>query len=182
MTSYLDLRVIARLRITFILIVLLALVTTLPFSVGAATTFTDPQNTVSFQVPDGWQQDTTAANPGLIVQYITTNPSGAFNLVSAVLPDGTTLDAAILRVIAGLQAQYSDYQQTNLSSVTVAGEQGTELDYTATSSAGTLVAVSQILVPHNGILYFLTLAAQPQDIGAIQTAGAPILLSWQWLS
>jgi hypothetical protein len=38
------------------------------------------------------------------------------------------------------------------------------------------------MVQHNGILYLLTLAAQPQDIAAIQTTGAPILLSWQWLS
>lgn len=74
------------------------------------------------------------------------------------------------------------YQQTNSSPASVAGEQGVELGYTATSSDGTLVAVSQILAPHNGTLYFLTLAAKPQDIGAIQTASIPILSSWQWLS
>ena len=169
-------------RTLFALLMLLALVISVSPPVGAMTTFTDPQNGFSCTLPDGWQQDTAASTPGFVVQYITSNPDGAFNVTSTPLPDGTTIDAVPPLVIARLQQTFSDFQQTNIGPATVAGEQGTELDYTATSSAGTLLATSQIIVQHNGTLYFLTLAARPEDIGAIQTAGAPILLSWQWLS
>jgi hypothetical protein len=93
-----------------------------------------------------------------------------------------TIDAVPQLIIARLQTTFSDFQQTNLGPASVAGEQGAELDYTATNSVGTVVSTAQIMVQHNGILYLLSLAAQPSDIGAIQTAGATILLSWQWLS
>ncbi|MGI8855604.1 MAG: PsbP-related protein [Thermomicrobiales bacterium] len=161
-------------------LLMLAIPPALP--VGAAETFSDPQNRFSFQIPDGWQQDLTASNPALVVQYLTTNPDGAFNVTATPLPDGITIDLVPQLVIARLQKDFSDFQQTSLGAASVAGEQGAELDYTATSSAGTVVATAQILVAHNGTLYLLTLASQPQDIGAIQTAGIPILLSWQWLS
>lgn len=164
------------------IIILAALITISVFPVKAAATFTDPQNRFAFLVPDGWEPDTTAANPGLIVQYVTSNPDGAFNVVATALPDGTTIDAIPQLVIVRLSQRFSDFQQTNLGAATVAGEQGSEVDYTATSSAGTLLAVAQIMVQHNGTLYFLTLAARPEDISAVQTAGIPILLSWQWLS
>lgn len=164
------------------LFVLFSLAALTAFTVGAAETFTDPQSRFSFPIPDGWQQDTTAANPGLVVQYITSNTDGAFNVAATPLPDGTTIDAVPPLVVARLQSTFADFQQTNIGPATVAGVQGTELDYTATSSAGTLVATAQILVQHQGTLYFLTLAARPEDIGAIQTAGIPILLNWQWLS
>ena len=170
-------RVIAR-----ILTALVVLVTLWALPVGAATTFTDPQNTFIFAVPDGWQPDMSAANPGIVVQYLTTNPDGAFNVTTAPLPDGITIDAVPALVISRLSQQYADFQQTNLGTATVAGEPGSELDYTATNSNGTLIATAQIMVQHNGTLYFLTLAARPEDISAIQNAGAPILLSWQWLS
>jgi hypothetical protein len=165
-----------------VLVPLLALAISPAFPVGAAETFTDPQNGFSFQAPDGWQQDLSAANPGLIVQYLTTDPAGAFNVTATPLPDGTTIDAVPPLIIARLQVDFGDFQQANLGPASVAGEQGAELDYTATNSVGTVVATAQIMVQHNGILYLLTLAAQPQDIAAIQTTGAPILLSWQWLS
>lgn len=151
-------------------------------SVGAATTFTDPQNRFSFTLPDGWQQDTAASNPGVIVQYLIANPDGAFNVAATLLPDGTTIDAVSPLIIARLQRDFSDFQQTNIGTASVAGEPGIELDYMATPAGGTLVATAQIMVQHNGILYLLTLAARPPDIGAIQMASAPILLSWQWLS
>ena len=175
-------RVRAIMHYSRFLVVLLALVALPALPVRATTSFTDLQGRFSVLLPDGWQQDTTASNPGLIVQYLTTNPNGAFNIAATPLPDGVTIDDIAQRVSARLQQQYNDYQQTNSSPSSVAGEQGVELDYTATSGDGTLVAVSQILAPHNGTLYFLTLAAKPQDIGAIQTAGIPILSSWQWLS
>ncbi len=165
-----------------IVVALLAVVAAPALPVGATTTFTDPQYRFSFQVPDGWQQDTTAANPGLIAQYLATNPDGAFNVTATPLPDGTAIESIAPLVIARLQKDFGDFQQTNSGPASVADEPGTEVDYTATNGVGTLVATAQILVVHNGILYFLTLATQPQDIGAIQTAGAPILLSWQWLS
>jgi hypothetical protein len=167
-------------RIALILVTLVALVVLPALPVGA-TTFTDPQNRFSVDLPDGWQQD-SADNPGVIVQYLTANPDGAFNIVATPLPDGTTIDAVPQLIIARLSQQYGDFQQTNLGTATIAGEQGSELDYTATSSAGVLLATSQIIVQHSGTLYLLTLAARPEDIGAIQTAGIPILLSWQWLS
>lgn len=161
---------------------LLALAIPAALPVAAAETFTDPQNGFSFQVPDGWQQDVAAANPGLVVQYLATNPDGAFNVTATPLPDGVTIDAVPQRIIARLQTNFSDFQQTSLGPASVAGEPGAELDYTATNSIGTVVATAQIMVQHNGTLYLLSLAAQPPDIGAIQTAGATILLSWQWLS
>jgi hypothetical protein len=147
-----------------------------------AETFTDPQNGFSFQIPDGWQQDLAASNPGLVVQYLATNPDGAFNVTATPLPDGVTIDAVPQLIIARLQTDFGDFQQTSLGPASVGGEQGAELDYTATNSVGTVVATAQIMVQHNGTLYLLSLAAQPPDIGAIQTAGATILLSWQWLS
>ncbi|MGI8688705.1 MAG: DcrB-related protein [Thermomicrobiales bacterium] len=175
-------RAIARSRGFLAMFLALVTLVALPvLTVGATTTFTDPQSRFSVLFPDGWQQDTAASNPGLIVQYLTMDPNGAFNVAATVMPDGMTIDAVAERVGARLQEQYSDYQQTNSGPASIAGEPGTELDYTATSGDGILLAVSQVLVQHNGTLYFLTLAAKPEDIGAIQTAGAPILLSWQWL-
>ena len=168
-------------RIALMLIALVTLVTLPALPVGATTTFTDPQNRFSVDLPDGWQQDSTATNGGIIVQYLTTNPDGAFNVSATPLPNGTTIDAVPQLIIAGLSQQFSDFQQTNLGPATVAGEQGSELDYTATPSGGTLLATSQIMVQHNGILYLLTLAARPDDISAVETAAIPILLSWQWL-
>jgi hypothetical protein len=165
-----------------VLVPILALAIPSALSVRAAETFTDPQNGFSFQIPDGWQQDTTASNPGLVVQYLATNPDGAFNVTATPLPDGVTIDAVPQLIIARLQTDFGDFQQTGLGPASVGGEQGTELDYTATNSIGTVVATTQIMVQHNGTLYLLSLAAQPPDIGAIQTAGATILLSWQWLS
>ncbi len=165
--------------VAFLALVTLVALPALP--VGATTTFTDPQGRFSVLLPDGWQQDTAASSPGLIVQYLTMDPNGAFNVAATAMPDGVTIADVAQRVGARLQQDYSDYQQTNSGPASVAGESGVELDYMATSGEGALLAVSQVLVQHNGTLYFLTLAAKPEDIGAIQTAGAPILLSWQWL-
>jgi len=175
-------RAIARSRgflVAFLALVTLVALPALP--VGATTTFTDSQGRFSVLLPDSWQQDTAASNPGLIVQYLTMDPNGAFNVAATAMPDGMTIADVAQRIGARLQQQFSDYQQTGSGPISIAGEPGTELDYTATSGDGTLLAVSQVLVQHNGMLYFLTLAAKPEDIGAIQTAGAPILLSWQWL-
>ncbi len=169
-----------RTLLTFSMIFILAI--SLAPSVGAETTFTDPQNRFSFTIPDGWQQDTAASNPGIVVQYLTTNPDGAFNVAATPLPDGLAIDAVPPLIVARLQQQFSDFQQTNIGPANVAGEQGVEVDYMATPNGGTLIATAQIIVQHNGTLYFLTLAARPPDIDAIQTAGVPILLSWQWLS
>ena len=125
-------------------------------------------------IPDGWQPDRAAANPGLAAQFLTTNPDGAFNVSTTPLPDGITIDAVPQLVIARLSQQFGDFQQTNLGIATIAGEQGSELDYTATNRAGTVVATSQIMVQHQGVLYLLTLAARPEDIDTIRTAGVPI--------
>lgn len=171
-----------RMRFGFavLMVALLASITATAISVGAAETFTDPQNRFAFAVPDGWQQDTTASGSGVVVQYRTANPDGAFNVTAAPLPDGVTFDMVPQLIVARLQMEYGDFLQTNLIPATVAGEQGMELDYTATNSDGTLLAVAQIMVPHKGTLYLLTLAARPADIAAIQTAGLPIVQSWQW--
>lgn len=171
----------ARFRVVLALFAFLALIVATGTPVGAADTFTDPQGRFSFPIPDGWQPDTAASGTGLIVQYLTADPSGAFNVTANPLPDGVSFDAVPQLVIVRLQKDLGDFQQTNLGPTSVAGEQGAELDYTATNSAGILLAVAQIMVPHNGIIYLLTLAARPEDIGAIQTAGIPILLNWQWL-
>jgi hypothetical protein len=167
-------------RILF-LIASVAFVALPALSIRAAGGFTDPQARFAFDLPDGWQEDTAASNSGLIVQYLTANPDGAFSVTAAPLPDGVTVDAAVQAIGARLQQQFNDYQQTNTGPASVAGEQGVELDYTATNGDGTLLAVSQVIVPHNGTLYLLTMAAQPPDIGAVQSAAAPILTSWRWL-
>ncbi|MDQ6602944.1 MAG: hypothetical protein M3Z19_09480, partial [Chloroflexota bacterium] len=78
-------RVKAIMHYSRFLVVLLALVALPALPVGAATTFTDLQGRFSVLLPDGWQQDTTASNPGLIVQYLTTNPNGAFNIAATPL-------------------------------------------------------------------------------------------------
>ena len=166
----------------FTLVALVALITFPALPARATTTFTDPQNRFSVDIPDGWQPDRTAANPGLAAQFLTANPDGAFNVSTTPLPDGITIDAVPQLIIARLSQQFGDFQQTNLGTATVAGEQGSELDYTATNSAGTVVATSQIMVQHQGVLYLLTLAARPEDIDTIRTAGIPILDSWQWLT
>lgn len=161
-------------RCTALILALVVLVTFPALLVGATTTFTDPQNRFSMDIPDGWQPDRAAANPGLAAQFLTTNPDGAFNVSATPLPDGITIDAVPQLVIARLSQQFGDFQQTNLGIATIAGEQGSELDYTATNRAGTVVATSQIMVQHQGVLYLLTLAARPEDIDTIRTAGVPI--------
>ena len=93
-------------RIALMLIALVTLVTLPALPVGATTTFTDPQNRFSVDLPDGWQQDSTATNGGIIVQYLTTNPDGAFNVSATPLPNGTTIDAVPQLIIAGLSQQY----------------------------------------------------------------------------
>jgi len=103
-------------------------------------------------------------------------------MINSRFPDGMTIDAAVQGVGARLRQQYPDYRQTNIGPTSVAGEPGTELDYTATNSDGTVVAVAQTIVQRNRTLYLVTVAAKPQEIGAVQLAAAPILASWRWLA
>lgn len=165
-----------------LLIGLIALVALPALAVGAADGFTDPQGRFAFDLPDNWQRDDTVASPGLIVQYATADPDGAFSVTAAPLPEGVTIDMVPGLVGARLQAQYPDFQKTDLAPTSVAGEPGAELDYTATGPEGQLLAVAQTLVAHNGTLYLLTVAAKPEALDAGRRAAAPILASWRWLA
>jgi hypothetical protein len=147
---------------------------------GSRGQFTDLQGRFGFALPDGWVRDAAASAPGLVAQYRTAHPDGAFSVTAAPPPAGVTIDAVPQLVEARLRGQYPDYRQTGLGPASVAGEPGAELDYTATAADGQLLAVAQTLVAHNGTLYLITVAAKPSDSDTVRQAAAPMLASWRW--
>ncbi len=148
--------------------------------VGAQGAFTDAEGRFSFAIPTDWQQD-TPDDEDTVVQFQMANPYGTFYVVTDEIPDGATLETFAPMAVAKLKAEWSDFQPTMMQPMLLNGTPAQQIDFTATSS-GQRVAISQVYVMHDDVLYILTIAAPAQNLDILKRQASGIIATWTFLA
>ena len=146
--------------------------------VAADGAFSDDNGQFTFAIPDGWEQKTTKAKD-VVAEFDSTDPLGSFTVALMPAPEDATLDDVMPGLIAKRQARYQSVIAVGTHPVTLAGEDGAQVDFTAISK-GFALTVSEIYAIHNGTIYVVTIATQPRDAGVFMGQASYALGSWQF--
>jgi hypothetical protein len=144
------------------------------------TTYTDTQGRFSFSRPSEWAQQADTSS-GVLVQFNGANPLLSMSIVGAPLSPTVTPDRYLPIVIDQLKRSFPDLSIMDTTRIPVGGEQGTQIDYTGTTS-GARVYFSQIYVLHRGTAYVLTLACQQADADRARQQAIVVVQTWEFLT
>jgi hypothetical protein len=144
------------------------------------TTYTDAQGRFSFSRPSAWTQQSPPGQD-IVVQFNGNSPLLSANIVVTPLPSAVSPDQYLPLVLNQLKTSFPDMATIGTTQTSVGGEQGTQIDYTATAS-GTKVYFSQIYVIHKGTAYVLTLACQQADVDQAKQQAGVVIQTWKFLT
>jgi hypothetical protein len=133
--------------------------------VAGTTTFTDPNGRYAFQVPQEWQAAQTGAQ-GTLAAWQSLDPPGNFQVSTAPLAAGTTLDDFGAQLVKSINAYYPDanVDASKAQSLTLGGLPARRLDYSGTTQ-GTRFQLAQFFLVQGTTGYSMNAVALPSNFG-----------------
>lgn len=163
-------------------VLLCTVVRAAPTPVPGTAPFTDPSGRYTFQTPPEWQPQPVTAQRATR-SWRSENPAGSFQVDTAPVAAGTTLDDYLRQVVANIKQTIPDasVDTGKAQALTLSGLPARRLDYTGTVQ-GNRMQMAHVVALQNDIAYVLTASAAPATAGPFMDRVRIVLDSFAFLT